>query len=68
MSDGLQRLALTMPAGTPHNPFFVPLFKFVSNTPEPAQAQQQLEQFMGSPRITENSTDDLTLVLFGRLS
>ena len=68
MSDGLQRLALTMPAGTPHNPFFLPLFKFVSNTPEPAQAQQQLEQFMASPRITDNSTDDLTLVLFGRLS
>jgi hypothetical protein len=65
MSDGLQRLALKMPSGKPHGPFFTPLFNFVSYTPESAQAQEQLEQFMGSPRITENTTDDLTLVLFG---
>lgn len=65
MSDGLQRLALQMPSGVPHNPFFAPLFNFVSNTPESAQAHGQLRQFMASPRITDNTTDDLTLVLFG---
>ena len=65
LSDGLQRLALKMPSGVPHSPFFAPLFKFVSNTPESAQAQEQLNQFLGSPRITDNTTDDLTLVLFG---
>ncbi len=65
MSDGLQRLALKMPSGEPHSPFFTPLFNFVSNTPESAQAQEQLEQFMGSPRVTDNTTDDMTLVLFG---
>lgn len=68
LSDGLQRLALQMPSGVPHNPFFAPLFKFVSNAPESPQAQEQLEQFMGAPRITDNTTDDLTLVLFGRVS
>ncbi len=68
MSDGLQRLALQMPSGVPHNPFFTPLFNFVSNTPESKQAQEQLEQFMGAPRVTDSTTDDLTLVLFGRLS
>ncbi len=68
LSDGLQRLALKMPSGVPHGPFFAPLFNFVSNTPEPAQAQEQLELFMGNPRITDSTTDDLTLVLFGRVS
>jgi hypothetical protein len=65
MSDGLQRLALRMPSGVPHAPFFAPLFNFVSNIPEATLAKQQLEQFMSSPRITDNTTDDLTLVLFG---
>ena len=65
MSDGLQRLALKMPSGEPHSPFFTPLFNFVSSTPESAQAQEQLEGFMGSSRVTDNTTDDLTLVLFG---
>jgi len=65
LSDGLQRLALKMPSGVPHSPFFAPLFNFVSNAPESSQAQEQLELFMGSPRITDNTTDDLTLVLFG---
>ena len=65
LSDGLQRLALKMPSGVPHGPFFAPLFNFVSNTPESTQAQEQLELFMSSPRITDNTTDDLTLVLFG---
>lgn len=68
LSDGLQRLALKMPSGVPHDPFFVPLFNFVSNTPEPKQAQEQLETFMGSPRVIESTTDDLTLVLFGLVS
>ena len=65
LSDGLQRLALKMPSGVPHSPFFAPLFNFVSNIPESTQAQEQLELFLASPRITDNTTDDLTLVLFG---
>lgn len=65
LSDGLQRLALNMPSGVPHPPYFAPLFKFVSNTPESTQAQQQLQTFLASPRVTDNTTDDLTLVLFG---
>ena len=65
LSDGLQRLALKMPSGVPHSPFFAPLFTFVSNTPDSTQAQVQLEQFLNAPRITDNTTDDLTLVLFG---
>ena len=65
LSDGLQRLALNMPSGVPHAPFFAPLFKFVSETTESTQAQQQLQMFLASPRVTDKTTDDLTLVLFG---
>ena len=65
LSDGLQRLALKMPSGVPHAPFFAPLFKFVSDIPESKQAKEELVQFLAAPRITDNTTDDLTLLLFG---
>lgn len=63
-SDGLQMLCLKMPEGTPHPPFFGPLFDFVDRAADPGEAQKQLEQFLASPRISENTTDDLTLLLF----
>lgn len=62
-SDGLQRLALKMPEGTPHPPFFTPLLRFVTDTRERATAEEQLRRFLQSPRITERADDDLTLVL-----
>ena len=62
-SDGLQMLALKMPAGTPHRPFFSPLFKFVSASADEEDAQEQLEAFLRSPRVAERTDDDLTLVL-----
>lgn len=62
-SDGLQRLALKLPEGTPHAPFFTPLFGFVSGMEDRAQGVSQLTAFLHSPRITERADDDLTLVL-----
>jgi serine/threonine protein phosphatase PrpC len=62
-SDGLQMLALKMPDGTPHAPFFSPLFRFVANVTNEVQAQEQLAAFLCSPRITERADDDLTLLL-----
>ncbi len=67
-SDGLQRLALKLPEGTPHPPFFAPLFRFASGLTvaggevDPA-GTNQLTSFLQSPRITERADDDLTLVL-----
>lgn len=67
-SDGLQRLALKLPEGTPHPPFFSPLFRFVSGLAvadgnvDPV-GTSQLTSFLQSPRITERADDDLTLVL-----
>jgi hypothetical protein len=63
LTDGLQRLALQMPEGAPHAPFFAPLFRFIAETPDLAQANEQLVTFLQSPRITERADDDLTLLL-----
>ena len=66
-SDGLQRIALDMTTGTPFAPFFLPLFRFVANEPEPTAAQSQLTAFLSSARVQERSDDDITLVLAARL-
>ncbi|MEB3279755.1 MAG: PP2C family serine/threonine-protein phosphatase [Lyngbya sp.] len=62
-SDGLQMLALKMPEGTPHKPFFSPLFKFASTITDETNAQEQLEAFLRSPKVTQRTDDDLTLIL-----
>ena len=64
-TDGLQSVSLNMPEGTPHLPFFAPLFSFVSEVTDPIEAHQQLERFMRSKRVAESTGDDLTLLLFG---
>ncbi|MDY6938004.1 MAG: PP2C family serine/threonine-protein phosphatase [Cyanobacteriota bacterium] len=63
-SDGLQLLALDMPAGTPHAPFFAPLFRFVAqDNLSDDRAKEELENFLTSDRVTQRADDDLTLVL-----
>ena len=64
-TDGLQAVSLNMPKGTPHLPFFAPLFSFVSEATDSIEAHQQLERFMRSQRVAESTGDDLTLLLFG---
>ena len=63
LTDGLQRLALSMPNGNPHAPFFAPLFRFVAEATDLDQANVLLEEFLRSPRITGRTDDDLTLLL-----
>ncbi|MGB3404647.1 MAG: PP2C family serine/threonine-protein phosphatase [Microcoleaceae cyanobacterium] len=62
-SDGLQMLGLKMPDGTPHQPFFSPLFEFVANADDEMMAKEQLVSFLRSPRVSQRTDDDLTLVL-----
>ncbi len=62
-SDGLQRLALKLPEGTPHAPFFTPLFRFVDQMEDSQAAESELQGFLSHPRITERTDDDLTIVL-----
>ncbi len=63
-SDGLQMLALKMPEGTPHAPFFDPLLRFVGSAADAGAADDELRSFLASPRVISQTTDDLTLVLF----
>ena len=63
LSDELQMLALKMPEGTPHAPFFSSIFQFLSDTTDTMEAQAELEVFLGSARVTERTDDDLTLLL-----
>jgi hypothetical protein len=46
LSDGLQMLALQMPGGNPHEPFFAPLFRFIANSKDEQAAQEQLVKFL----------------------
>ena len=62
-SDGLQMLALKMPMGLPHSPFFAPLFKFMTVVTDTGEATEQLEEFLRSPKVTGRTDDDLTLLL-----
>ncbi len=65
-TDGLESVALQMPDAIAHPPFFTPLFQFVAHVESPMEAQNQLEQFLRSPRLRERADDDLTLVLMAR--
>jgi hypothetical protein len=65
-TDGLQMLAMKMPGGTPHKPFFAPLFRLLAAQPPGSQSKGQLEGFLRSPAITQRADDDLTLVLAAR--
>ena len=62
-SDGLQMLALKMPGGTPHAPFFAPLFRFINNAADEPQIHSELESFLRSPTVRRRADDDLTLFL-----
>ena len=56
-------LALQMPQGTAHTPFFAPLFKFIAEAKDLDLAHQELEGFLRSPRVSDRTDDDLTLLL-----
>ena len=60
MTDGLQLLALGLPAGDPHPGFFRPMFDWLAQqTPDP----DELTAFLQSERVCARTDDDKTLVL-----
>jgi hypothetical protein len=62
-TDGLQQLALSLPGGAPHPPFFAPLFQMLTCVPERERAQQNVQGFLESPPLAMRTHDDLTLLL-----
>lgn len=62
-TDGLQMLALKLADGSPHAPFFDPLFRFLAQHDEPARADTELASFLRSERIRKRSDDDITLLI-----
>lgn len=60
-TDGLQRLALRMPQGIPHEPFFMPLFERLQRLSEP-EMEKMLNEFLNSPRLEARTDDDKTLI------
>jgi hypothetical protein len=65
-TDGLLRLALRLPAGVPHAPFFRPLFEFAAAAGQDGRAQHELVRFLASPSVCARTDDDKTLVLAAR--
>jgi len=63
MSDGLVRLAMAFPTGSPHGPFFEPLFAFAAAAEDPAAASGRLASFLDSERVCARTDDDKSLVI-----
>ena len=59
-TDGLQMLALKLPEAAPHAGFFAPLLAFVRHE---NASEEELHQFLQSPRVSNRTDDDLTLIL-----
>jgi uncharacterized protein YerC len=62
-SDGLQLLALKMPEGNPHEPFFSPLFQAIAQESDMDEMNKGLTKFLLSDRVTSKADDDLTLLI-----
>lgn len=62
LTDGLERLSLQMPAGTPHPGFFTPLFSGLRSL-NGAEADRALGELLRSERVAARSDDDKTLLV-----
>ena len=61
-SDGLQRLALKMPQGIPHAPFFRPIFNRLQSQTG-SEIDQFLKAFLNSTAVNNRTDDDKSLVI-----
>lgn len=62
-TDGIQNLVLDAATDTPHAPFFAPVFQWLESQPAGADYGQALEGLLTSPRVTQRTDDDVTLLL-----
>ena len=62
-TDGIQNLVLDAATDTPHVPFFAPVFQWLESQPDRADHGPALEGLLTSPRVTQRTDDDVTLLL-----
>lgn len=62
-SDGLELIALQMPELSPFEPFFDKIFDFSKSNTDRKFGEQQLLEFLKSPRLRKRTNDDVTLLL-----
>ncbi|WP_054886126.1 PP2C family serine/threonine-protein phosphatase [Pseudomonas sp. NBRC 111130] len=64
-SDGLQHLAIDLPTGSPHEPFFQPFFNVLGTLKPDARKQMSsaLAAFLGSEKVNERTDDDKSIAL-----
>jgi hypothetical protein len=60
LTDGLEPLALKLPSGEPHGPFFAPLFQLATGQDFSAD---EIARFLASDRVRQRVDDDRTLLL-----
>jgi hypothetical protein len=64
LTDGLEMVSIDLAEGTPHEPFFRPLFDLARDPAEGAEAQErEVREFLRSERICARTDDDKTLIL-----
>ena len=62
-TDGIQNLVLDASTDTPHAPFFAPVFQWLESQSDGADCGPALEGLLTSPRVTQRTDDDVTLLL-----
>lgn len=63
ITDGLELLALNFRDRTAHAPFFIPMFRQLQESPNPALLVEPLKSFLSSHAINAKTDDDKTLML-----
>lgn len=68
LTDGLERLALALPSGVPHNPFFTAMLGPLRGASQEYRAalESQLCELLQSDRVNTRTDDDKTLILASR--
>jgi hypothetical protein len=68
LTDGLQAVAMDLVDGTPHAPFFQPLFRLLRDDElDDRTKHDELADLLYSERVCERTDDDKTLVLAARV-
>ena len=62
-SDGIEQLALQHPTYQPFVPFFRPLMRFTVSPSADSTKAAQLHRFLQSKKVSDRTSDDITLVL-----